>query len=104
MEPRLPTTDLWRIGYALKKQWKILKQADLLPVRWGDVDSDAEDYMTITMTNEFEVFRLCDAGWKTPAVHHEDILLLVPLSSSRQDCSKERETEAIRQQLYQRRQ
>ncbi|PBK94768.1 hypothetical protein ARMGADRAFT_1029135 [Armillaria gallica] len=46
--------DLWHIGYALKKQWKILKQADLLPVRWGDVDSDAEDYMTITMTNKFE--------------------------------------------------
>ncbi|SJL17327.1 uncharacterized protein ARMOST_20877 [Armillaria ostoyae] len=56
--------DLWRIGYALKKRWKILKQAHLLPVRWGDVDSDAEDYVTITMTNEFEVFQLCDAGWK----------------------------------------
>ncbi len=56
--------DLWHIGYALKKRWKILKQAHLLPVRWGDVDSDAEDYVTITMTNEFEVFRLCDAGWK----------------------------------------
>ncbi|KAK0240411.1 hypothetical protein EDD85DRAFT_999442 [Armillaria nabsnona] len=56
--------DLWHIGYALKKRWKILNQAHLLPVRWGDVDSDAEDYVTITITNEFKVFRLCDAGWK----------------------------------------
>ncbi|KAK0192376.1 hypothetical protein F5146DRAFT_999579 [Armillaria mellea] len=42
----------------------ILKQAHLLSVWWGDVDSDAEDYVTITMTNKFEVFQLCDAGWK----------------------------------------
>jgi hypothetical protein len=55
---------LWKISVKARQCWFSLQKANLAPLTWSKINTDAYEFFKLEMLHEFQEFRFCDACWK----------------------------------------